>query len=487
MDAAQRTPPLHRWLDSLSGALILFLVVWAPWAFGCTIYWAITTLVKTCLGLGILLALKWLVRWRFGYRPARWIEPTAAGRWLVRALAVATVLFLAWIYAGVWNAHGTVELTRAGPLIHAAERDPLPWLPASYDRQSSADEALRLLAYALAFWAVRDWLLAKTRSEKHRPQECPFPPQRLRWLLWTVALSGAALALTGILQRLDGTDKLLWLIQPELNKWNHSQFGSYPYRTNAAQYFNLVWPVTLGFWWALHAQNRQRNPRAKFGNEPALALLPCVMLMMAVPIVSTSRGGALVLVMLVFGVVAVVALQRKVSRGVRFGLGGALVAALALGWILGGEAQKRRFATVFDDQLSGRVEIYKTAHNMAREFGWRGSGAGTFLPLNVLYREDLEEKWQGYVHDDWLETRVTLGTVGLGLAVLLAGLLAAHWFTSTGPLPPAVFPLFTAAALLGMMVHAKFDFPFQIQSLRFMFLVIAAVLLTAPPFRRAGA
>jgi O-antigen ligase len=118
---------------------------------------------------------------------------------------------------------------------------------------------------------------------------------------------------------------------------------------------------------------------------------------------------------------------------------------------------------------------------MAREFGWRGSGAGTFLRLNVLYRENLEEKWQGYVHDDWLETRITLGTVGLVLAVGLLGLFAAAWFTSAGPLPPAVFPLFTAAALVGILIHAKWDFPFQVQSLRFMFVVMCAVLATAPP------
>ncbi len=482
MDAAMRTPKLHRWLDTLTGTLILFLVVWAPWAFGCTIYWATTVLVDGCFALGILLVGKWLVRWRFGYQPDLWVEPTPAGRWVVRGLAGLTVVFLAWSFAGVANASGTVEVTWSGPLFHAFDRTPWTWLPASYDWQDSLTESLRYAAYACAFWATRDWLLAKSRQEKRKPEECPFPPQRLRWLLWTISVSGAALALTGILQRLDGTDKLLWLIVPILNKNNSDQFASYPYRTNAAQYFNLVWPVVLAFWWALHAQSRQRNPRAKFGNEPALALVPAFMLMMAVPIVSTSRGGALMLGFLAVVIIILTALQRQVSRGLRLGLGGVLVTALLVGWILGGEAQRKRFATVFDDKLSGRVEIYKTAGNMVREFGWRGSGAGTFGRLNVLYRDNLEEKWQGYVHDDWLETRITLGTVGLIMAVGLLGLFVASWFTSAGPLPPAVFPLFTAAALAGLLIHAKWDFPFQIQSLRFTFVVICAVLATAPPF-----
>ena len=31
-----------------------------------------------------------------------------------------------------------------------------------------------------------------------------------------------------------------------------TQFGPYAYRANASQYFNLLWPVCLGFWWTLN-------------------------------------------------------------------------------------------------------------------------------------------------------------------------------------------------------------------------------------------
>ena len=480
----ERTPTLHRWLDAFSGAVILFLVVWAPWAFGCTIYWAKIWLEAGCFLLGAALAGKHLVRWRFGYRPARWVKPTAAGRWAVRGLAVLSVLFLFWAAAGVWNARSDVVITRAGPLLREFERTPVAWLPSSLDRWASAPEARRYLAYALAFWAIRDWLLGKTRREKHAPPDCPFPTQRLRWLLWTLAISSGLLALVGILHRLDGSDKLLWLITPIINRHNEQQFASYPYRTNAAQYFNLVWPVILGFWWSLHAQNRRHNPRSRFGNEPALMLLPLVGLMVAAPIVATSRGGALVLGAMAVLVAAVTALQRRVNLGVRAGLGAALIGALALGWIVGGEAQQKRFATVFDDNLSGRVEIYRTARNMAKEAGWQGMGAKSFEALNVLYRENPEEKWQGYVHDDWLEVRICLGLVGLLLVGGLLGSLGAVWWSSTGPAAPPVFAMFTAIALGGMLLHAKFDFPFQVESLRFLFVTVCAIWLCAPPERR---
>jgi O-antigen ligase len=183
-------------------------------------------------------------------------------------------------------------------------------------------------------------------------------------------------------------------------------------------------------------------------------------------------------------VVVVTSLQRRVSWGVRAGLGAALVGALVLGWMVGGEAQQKRFATVMDDNLSGRVEIYRTARNMTHDAGWLGLGADSFKSLNFLYRENPEEKWQGYVHDDWLELRICLGLVGLLLALGLLGGVVAVWGSSVGPGAPGVFAAFTAIAIGGMLLHAKFDFPFQVESLRFLFVTVCAVWLCAPNDRR---
>jgi O-antigen ligase len=480
MKSALRTPPAYRWLDEASGWVSLFLVVWAPWALGCAVTWAINVLVSGCYTLGGLLALKAFIRWRAGYTPERWVQPTPAGRRWLWLLATLTVLFLGWVLAGAANGRGYIEISRAGPILHAYDREPLAWLPASLDAPYSWRAFWRWTSFALAFWALRDWLVGKSRREKHHAEDYPFPTARVRLLLWTLALSGAALALTGILQRLDGTSKLLWLVQPVINKLPEAQFGSYPYRANAAQYFNLIWPAVLGFWWALHAQTGQQNPKAKLGNDPSVLLLPAVMLMMAVPVVATTRGGALILVALTGGVVVVAACQRRVTLRLRLALGLVLVGALALGWVLGGAAQQRRFATVFDDQMSGRTEAYKTGWKMAEEFGWRGSGAETFSSLNFLYRDSLEEKWQGYLHDDWLETYVTLGGVGLVLVLLSLGGVVAVFWTSTGARAPAFFSLGVGLGLVGLLVHAKFDFPFQMESLRFTFLVMLAVLLASP-------
>ena len=102
-----------------------------------------------------------------------------------------------------------------------------------------------------------------------------------------LCLSGALLAVEGIAQRLSGTNKLLWLMETRINREASSQFGPYAYRANAAQYFNLVWPVCLGFWWTLHRSGGFKKWRHHL-------LIPCGMVMAAAPVISTSRGGALV-------------------------------------------------------------------------------------------------------------------------------------------------------------------------------------------------
>jgi hypothetical protein len=71
------------------------------------------------------------------------------------------------------------------------------------------------------------------------------------------------------------------------NKEAVDQFGPYHYRANASAYFNLIWPVCLGFWLTLQRAARSRDK----GHH---ILLICAVIMAACPIISSSRGGALV-------------------------------------------------------------------------------------------------------------------------------------------------------------------------------------------------
>ena len=136
-------------------------------------------------------------------------------------------------------------------------RNAIPWLPHSYDQAASWEAFWKYLGLAGLFWALRDWLLTLSPKEAARFDLEGFPshagsrlPVRLRRLFWILTVNGTLLAIEGLMQRAEGGNKLLWLIVPRYEKDAETQFGPYAYRANAAQYFNLLWPAVLGFWWA---------------------------------------------------------------------------------------------------------------------------------------------------------------------------------------------------------------------------------------------
>src|SRR5262249_35809502 len=138
-------------------------------------------------------------------------------------------------------------------------RDHIQWLPASLDRSSTWGIFWNLLALGCCFWAARDWLQSSPthdalagplRSRLTSIRSFTLPVQaRLKSVLMVLTISGGLLGLEGIIQRLSGSSKLLFFIVPQLHREASEQFASYAYRANAAQYFNLLWPVCFGFWW----------------------------------------------------------------------------------------------------------------------------------------------------------------------------------------------------------------------------------------------
>jgi hypothetical protein len=99
--------------------------------------------------------------------------------------------------------------------------------------------------------------------------------------------------------------------------------------------------------------------------------------------------------------------------------------------------------------------------------------------LTVLfsgYRTDPDTEWCAFLHNDWLESRITLGWIGLALLLTLLAGTFAHWFLGSGvPLPGRLAAL-VWLAMVGCLVHARFDFPFRVHSVATVFLLYCSVL-----------
>lgn len=482
-----RAVRLHQVADALSGGVICFMVVFSPWAFGATQPWSIWTMNVCGYVLGLLLLTKLYVRFHRGYRPARWGDELkgtgfAAGKYLMVALAGFTALILGYCLLSALNARATYDVSQGNLVYHECIR----WLPHSYDSDSTWRIFWSYLALAFSFWALRDWLLghsaAETRSQRnvvnqhHRTASLP---QRLSWLLWLLSLNGALLGGESIAQRISGSNKLLWLMPTRLNREAVAQFGPYAYRANGAQYLNLVWPTTLGFWWVQHRAARRRlNSAARTSGWRHTLLLPCVLVMASGPIISTSRGGAIVTVaMMVAAALILMFAMRRRHPIARFAMMLFLGAAFALGAYVGGDQLLDRMKE-FGPNLALREGIYETGRSMARDYPLFGIGPGAFDPVFQIYWSSSPEESVSQLHNDWLETRVTFGWVGssfIGSAFLL---VLGRWFTRGGIRGVWPFVLLLWLALAGCLVHARFDFPLQIYSILFVFLLVCAILST---------
>lgn len=469
---------LYGWLDRACGLLIGAVILWGPWSFGCTPPWAIQ--VQNALGyaLGLCLLLRIALR---RAQPAAWSARSLHRSGIEVALGSLSAILLLYVFISALNA----RMTLVPGSWTLAYHNSISWLPHSYDQASTWRVFAIYLALAGFFWAVRDWVLhpPPTRDQPSAGSDYPRLPRRVRVLLWVLCLNGALLAIQSILQRLTGSEQLLWLLTPRINKDPVSFFGPYAYRANAAQYFNLVWPVALGFWWSSQHAVRHRfrrssdtsahaQPRSQRGH----ILLSCVLLMAVCPIVSTSRGGAIIMVGLAVVALAILGLALWRSSWIsKLALLLALGSLVTFGVLLGWEELGPRME-MLQQGYEQREAMFDTGRRMAADAPLFGTGPGTFSPLFQFYRRSATEYWPAQMHNDWLETRITFGSVGLGL--LLAALAAAlgRWFTRGGLPGEKNFVLLTWCALGGCLVHARFDFPFQIPSLLALFLLLCALL-----------
>ncbi len=403
------------------------------------------------------------------------------------ALAVLTVAILVFCFISAVNARATFQREA---LSFAYRHSYIGWLPHSLDSSRTWQAFWNYLGLACSFWAIRDWLLGKSDLEERAERRVPqaggsssgaLLPARLRRLLWVLAVNGGLLGLEGIAQRLEGSGSLLFLVKPRVNPDALSQFGPYAYRANASQYFNLLWPVCLGLWWTL---NLERGTRRGVHH----LLLCSAAVMAACPIMSASRGGALVTVgIIVAAAFFLVSTQfllashrqggRRYPRLTLACLTLFFSSALALGFALGWKTLKPRMAQ-FREGLEVRQQMYAWARPMAADYPWFGTGPGTFETVFQLYRFSPDTYWPAQLHNDWLETRFTFGWVGSGLIALAFIAAVLRWFARGGIHGGRRFTILIWLALAGCLVHARYDFPFQIYSIVLLFLLLCAILST---------
>ncbi len=457
------------------------MVLFSPWAFGTTEHWSIWTMNITAYGLGVLLVSKWIIRWSTDFRP--WpsevpkneISPRQHRLRLIHKTcttlsAVFMILLLGYILTSAINARASFSLeNRVYTYFEGINKS----LPHSYDANGTWFLFWQYLGLIILFWSTRDWL-AGARLTRSSIALNP----RLKRLLFLICLNGGALALECILQRIyygNYLGKLLFLIEPTIITHNTSQFGPFAYRSNAASYLNLIWPLSLGLFIQLGRENLDYRKR-RIGNGSELLLIPCIILAASGPIISSARGGALVMVGLLILVAVSMMFLKVHSKFLRLSVSTSLLVGIGTAFYLGWGQIEPRMENIFSGSLESRAKIYKITLKMIEDYGQLGSGPGSFEAITQFEVGEILKKWQSWVHNDYLEFYLTFGKPGGAILVTLTLFVILQLVIKSGEGSTRTLQWFGLLSLLGLAIHAFGDFPLQVYSVLIQITLIISAL-----------
>ena len=460
MDQLQRS--LWRWVEPL----LLALVVFAPWALNSEPIWCRRILLAMA-GACSVAALLGLPPGPVDHEAYRL---TPALRWF-RNLAL---VLLAYVLVSAVNARATAVVGVGG--VGLEYRECLSWLPHSYSSGATWFAWLKLLLVAGISWATWRWMASQAVEQSGSRKRVGWPRGLKRWI-WVVSISSALMAVETILQRLSRTDYLLFFYpritwRGDLN--GKDSLGPFAYQGSGSAYFNLMWPLVLGFWWVNREREWEKSGvRSRFGSSSDSILPVGAILMAACPLISTSRTGAAICLMELGALIALPLLKwRRIPLHLRWGL---IVGVLALGGFVtfvGWEPLLEKVRHVQKDQWGARLTTYQQVHRMIPDFDPWGSGAESFRHLSNLYTDLDAPSWESFVHDEWLEARLSYGWVGYSLIWAMILVWVAAFRSRPLKTIPSSFTPFLGVSIAGFLLDARFDIPLQTVSLHLIFAVV---------------
>ena len=166
------------------------------------------------------------------------------------------------------------ELKRSDKGWWVEEVEHITWLPSSVEGEYEKMNAFRVLAsFSMAFllvWGL--WVGIRRRRSA-------------LLLLWTLAISGTAMAMVGIIQKFSGADAVLWLIESA----NPNFWGSFYYRNQTVGYLVLILATTA----VLYFYHYNRSEKTGQSGGPHLLLFVMIVMVFASICMALSRGGIL--------------------------------------------------------------------------------------------------------------------------------------------------------------------------------------------------
>jgi hypothetical protein len=146
-------------------------------------------------------------------------------------------------------------------------------------------------------------------------------------------------------------------------------------------------------------------------------------------------------------------------------------------------------------EQNARLQTARVCGHIVSEAGWFGFGPGTFEKVFPRYQHlghyAVDEKWV-YAHEDYLQTVIEWGWLGAGAWAVIAlggiGLsLRARFRHRPWPARDRILYFVMLTSLLGVALHALFDYPLQVASIQLYVIVLLGMLWSCSEWKALSA
>jgi len=445
----------------MSYYIFLFLLIFAPLAFGAEELWSRTIMEVLCFTATLFYFCKPQNRGTL-YRVPGFIPLMLLLCFMILQIIPLPIFLIRLLSPATYNLYeGTIGIVEMPA-----------WITLSVNPWRTLEEFFRISAY-ISFYVLTIQLLTDSK--------------RLRKTVFVVLGLCSVVALQAILQKYLNNGRIYWF-------WAappHSSFtGPFVYHNHFAGYVEMLVPVAIALFFRYRPYvNYGETWRQRFADSLASLqfnihlLLGFAVALMGVSIfISMSRGGIISFGLSCFILLVVLSRRAKKNTSIQLVLVLIAIIFLAVGWF-GWDVIDQRFGVMFDQQgkfKDLRPRIWQESISIIKDFPVTGSGWGTFGDIFPTYKTFMSENFDYHAHNDYIETFSTGGIFSL----VLIGWFFASTFRQIGKTLArrhdtyAIYLTWgSLAGILAISFHSVLDFILQngANGLYFFFLLALAV------------
>ncbi|MGA1791762.1 MAG: O-antigen ligase family protein [bacterium] len=459
---------------------LLFLLIFAPLAYGANHVWSYTLMEIMTLCLVYL----WLLKYNFqdsdsGHEkePQLGIIKTPFNYFLLGFIGIAFFQLLPIPVSLIQLLFPATFRTYSKALDHLNG-----FRTVSLYSHVTVVELLKWLTYAGIFWLTLHWAEDKSR---------------IQWIVATIVGVGFFQAVYGMLQYLSGHQHI-W----GYRKMWYTEYvtGTYINRNHLAGYLEMAIPLAFGLliYLILHPRSeRQTRPihrirdilihfdRSDPYRSRRYFLVFVIVMMTLALLLSGSRGGIISLTIAFILMNGLLIFKRKVRSCAVISL---LISCLVLiyGIYIGMGSTVRRFESMENDAVS-RIRLFKASISVISEFPVLGTGLGTFEQAFRRAQSSELDRVVDHAHNDWIEMWVETGGIGLILLICTAIWCMIHfagvWWKRHDSFSLGI-GLGGMGGVLSLSLHGLTDFNMHIPANALTFAVVLAITLVVLHLRK---